>query len=56
MATDLESGLAGGLALLIAIAAIMITACVCLELFYVPGLRVLTRPLAQMQLRSVRRR
>ena len=56
VAIDLQSGLAGGLASLILIAAVMFTACVCFELFYVPGLRALTRPLAEMQLRAVRRK
>ena len=54
-AADRQSRAAGTLALLIALVGLAVGGCICVGLLCVPALRLLTRPLAQMQLRAVRR-
>jgi len=55
-AADRQSGAAGTLALLIALLGLAVGGCIYVGLLCVPGLRLLTRPLALTQLRAVRRK
>lgn len=53
---DRQSRTAGEVALLIAVFGLAVAGCIYVGLLCVPGLRLLTRPLAEMQLRAVRRK
>lgn len=54
-AADRQSGAAGTLALLIAVLALAVAGCIRIASCF-PGVRLVTRPLAEMQLRAVRRK
>ena len=56
VAADVQSGAAGRLALLIALAALVVAGCIYVGLYCVPGIRWITRPLAIRQLGAVRRK
>ena len=56
VAADVQSGAAGTLALLIALAGLVVAGCIYVGLYCVPGVRWITRPLAIEQLRAVRRK
>ena len=55
-AADRQSGIADGLAALVAVLAFTAAVGICLVLYCAPYLRVITRPLALEQLRAVRRK